>query len=67
MRVCVLAVAAGLPTSIPLVGIVALLSVPGFAVKQVVNVIQLRTAAQQMVLYDRQQDQQQSGSGKVKL
>ena len=66
MRACLLAVAAGLPTSIPLAGIVALLSVPGFAVKQVVNVIQLRTAAQQMVLYDRQQDQQ-SGSGKVKL
>ena len=29
---------------------------PGFVVKQVVNVIQLRTAAAQLVHYDQQQD-----------
>lgn len=32
----------------------ALAAVPGFAVKQLVNVVQLRTAAQQLVLYDKQ-------------
>ena len=47
----------GLPAGgLPWLAIVALLAVPGFLVKQVVNVIQLRTAAQQLVLYDQQQE-----------
>ena len=33
---------------------------PGFVVKQVVNVIQLRTAAAQLVQYDQQQDGKKS-------
>ncbi|KAI3436390.1 hypothetical protein D9Q98_005807 [Chlorella vulgaris] len=55
--------AAGLavPAAIPAAGLFALLVLPGFAVKQVVNVIQLRTAAQLMVLYDRQQDGKKAG------
>jgi hypothetical protein len=49
-----------LPPALPWAGVVALLALPGFAVKQVVNVIQLRTAAQQLVLHDRQQDAKRS-------
>lgn len=45
-----------LPLALPWAAVVALLALPGFAVKQVVNVIQLRTAAQQLVLHDKQQD-----------
>jgi CDP-diacylglycerol--inositol 3-phosphatidyltransferase len=43
-----------LPAALPVVALVALAAVPGFAVKQLVNVVQLRTAAQQLVLYDKQ-------------
>lgn len=43
-----------LPASLPAVALLALASVPGFAVKQLVNVVQLRTASQQLVQYDKQ-------------
>ena len=45
-----------LQASIPAAAVMALVALPGFAVKQVVNVIQLRTAAQQLVRFDQQQD-----------
>ncbi|EFN58951.1 hypothetical protein CHLNCDRAFT_19755 [Chlorella variabilis] len=41
---------------LPQAAVMALVALPGFAVKQVVNVIQLRTAAQQLVRFDQQQD-----------
>ena len=44
-----------LPAALPAVGLLALAALPGFAVKQLVNVVQLRTAAQQLVAYDRRQ------------
>jgi len=43
-----------LPASLPAVALLALAAVPGFAVKQLVNVVQLRTAAQQLVQFDKQ-------------
>lgn len=43
-----------LPASLPAGALLALASVPGFAVKQLVNVVQLRTASQQLVQYDKQ-------------
>lgn len=42
-----------LPAALPSAGLIALFCLPGFAVKQLVNVVQLRTAAQQLVAYDR--------------
>ena len=56
LHTCRLAPVAGvvLPASLPAVALLALAAVPGFAVKQLVNVVQLRTAAQQLVLYDKQ-------------
>lgn len=42
-----------LPKALSAAGILALISVPGFAVKQLVNVVQLRTAAQQLAAFDQ--------------
>lgn len=43
-----------LPAALPAAALMAAVSLPGFAVKQVVNVVQLRTAAQQLVALDAQ-------------
>ena len=45
-----------LPDTLPVAALVALSAVPGWAVKQAVNVVQLRTAAEQLVAYDRRED-----------
>ena len=40
---------------IPLLCILSTLTLPGFVIKQAINVVQLRTAAAQLVAYDQQQ------------
>ena len=42
---------------IALLYVLSAMSVPGFVIKQAINVVQLRTAAQQLVQYDQQQQQ----------
>jgi hypothetical protein len=49
-----------LPASLPAAALMAAFVLPGFVVKQVVNVIQLRTAAAQLVQYDQQKDGKKS-------
>ena len=55
---------------VPLVVVVGLLLVPGVVIKQLVNVVQLKTAMAQMVRYDQQaqqaQQQQQGRRGAAK-
>lgn len=50
-----------LPAALPLAALVALAAVPGFLVKQAVNVVQLRTAAAQLVAYDRARESGKKG------
>ena len=52
---------------VPLALIVAGLAVPGFALKQFINCIQLRTAMQQLVATDRDKLSQQGQAAKSKL
>lgn len=41
---------------IPFVGLLAVVALPGFCIKQFVNVVQLRTAANQLIEYDAKQE-----------
>lgn len=51
----------------PLAIVIAALAVPGFALKQFINWVQLRTAMQQLVATDRDKANQTGGKAKVKL
>lgn len=52
---------------VPLALVVAVLAVPGFALKQFINCIQLRTAMQQLVATDRDKLGQQGQAARSKL
>ncbi len=41
---------------IPVAAVTAMLSLPGFVVKQVVNIAQLKASMQALVAYDKQRD-----------
>ena len=47
---------------IPVGALFAAISLPGFVVKQIINVFQLRTAMQALVAYDKRRDQDASKS-----
>ena len=51
----------------PLALVIAVLAVPGFALKQFINCIQLRTAMQQLVATDRDKLGQQGQAARSKL
>jgi len=53
-----------LPEALPWAAVVALAALPGFAVKQVVNVVQLRTAAAQLVAHDQGNDAKKGAAAK---
>ncbi|KAL4451458.1 hypothetical protein ABPG75_007120 [Micractinium tetrahymenae] len=50
-----------LPAALPVAAVIALAAVPGFLVKQAVNVVQLRTAAAQLVAYDQARESGKKG------
>ena len=52
---------------VPLALVIAVLAVPGFALKQFINCIQLRTAMQQLVATDRDKLSQQGQAARSKL
>lgn len=49
------------PDEVPAVALLALAALPGTVIKQVVNVVQLRTAAQRLVEYDNKRDGRRRG------
>lgn len=48
--------ALGRGDTVPLLCLLAAAAIPGFAIKQAINVVQLRTAAAQLVAYDKKRD-----------
>ena len=52
---------------IPLALVIALLAVPGFVIKQVINCVQLRSAMQLLVATDQDQDSQSKQKTKQAL
>lgn len=50
-----------LPAALPVAAVLAAVAVPGFLVKQAVNVVQLRTAAAQLVAYDHAREAGKKG------
>ena len=53
--------------SVPLALFIAALAIPGFALKQFINCVQLRTAMQQLVATDRDKLTQSGKAAKAKL